>query len=847
MAVRPRGFGGWALVVFSLILMLIGLVLAAGGAWLVALGGSFYYLLAGIGLIVSGFLLIQQRAAGAWLYWGIFLATIVWAFWEVGFNGWALVPRLVGPAVLAVILLFFIPVLFRRRVPSVSARHSYSIILLIAGLSVAWHFAPISIAQQAPTTPPSAQAPPPAEAERAPAQPDTQVPGTATPPSAPGQQAAAPPPNLGLLDRNTTDNWLAYGGNNHATRYSPADQITPQNASQLVEAWHIHTGDMPPTADDVDISPGGDMPPEGGGRQVRYGFQNTPLKVGDTLYVCTPSQIVIALDPATGREKWRFDPKVSLEAKANVTTSTCRGVAYYEAPTPIQDCQTRIVYGTLDSRLLAIDAQTGQPCQGFGNNGSVDLNEGIGRTLPGYVSMTSPPTIVRGIAVVGHQVIDGQYRDAPSGVVRGFDAITGAFVWAWDMCRPGVTTQPGPNETYTRGTPNVWTITSGDDELGLVYLPTGNSAGDYFGGDRRECEEQHSSSLVAVDVATGLERWTFQTVHHDIWDYDLGSQGTLVDFPTDNGSVPALILPTKQGQIYVLDRRNGQPITSVEERPVPQGAVEGDHTAPTQPFSAGMPDLVGDQITEQDMWGVSPLDQLWCRIQFHQLRYEGTYTPPSLEGTIFKPGFNGGVDWGGVAVDPERKLLIVNNNNLPNIVRLIPRSEASEMDIKAIGDKEERTGGLYAQRGLPYGAYSAPWRTALDVPCTAPPWGHIGVIDLRTRKFIWRKPLGTGRDHGPFGIPSMIPITMGTPNNGGSVVTAGGLIFIAAALDRVIRAFNTETGELVWEARLPAGGQAGPLSYVHSGRQYVVLAAGGHNSMETTIGDSVIAYALPQQ
>lgn len=642
----------------------------------------------------------------------------------------------------------------------------------------------------------------------------------------------------GRLDRNTAENWLAYGGNNHATRYSPADQITTDNVEQLEEAWHFRTGDLPPDDDPT-------MPPAAS--PIRYGFQNTPLKVGDTLYVCTPSQIVIALDPGSGQEKWRFDPELDREAMGNVTTSTCRGVAYYEAPEPVEECQTRIVYGTLDSRLLAIDAESGTPCASFGDNGAVNLNEGIGETLPGYVSMTSPPTIVRGIAVVGHQVIDGQYRDAPSGVVRGFDAVTGEFVWAWDMCRPGETGMPPEGETYTRGTPNVWTITSSDDELGLVYLPTGNSAGDYFGGDRRDCEEAYSSSMVAVDVTTGEEAWSFQTVYHDIWDYDIGSQATVLDFPTAEGSVQAVLVATKQGDLYVLDAATGDPLTEVEERPVPQGAVEGEWTSEVQPFSVGMPRVAGDEeITERDMWGISPLDQLWCRIQYHRLRYEGMYTPPSHEGTVFNPGFNGGVDWGGVAVDPERNLLIVNNNNLPNIVTLFPRDEADEReDVQGIGDDVPRQGGIYPQYGLPYGASSVPWRTELRVPCTRPPWGYIGAIDLETREFVWREPLGTGRDHGPWGLPSMLPITIGTPNNGGSVVTAGGVTFIAAALDKVIRGFATETGELLWEARLPAGGQAGPMSYVHEGRQYLVIAAGGHNSMETEIGDSVVAYSLP--
>jgi quinoprotein glucose dehydrogenase len=824
MAVRSSRTGSdWALMIFGALMALLGLVIFAGGVWLVSLGGSYYYLLAGLGLIVSGWLLATRRPEGAWLYALIFVATVIWAFWEVGFVGWSLVPRVIGPALLAVILLFFIPVL--RRWAAMRERTGPNPVQALVGLDAVGLVAIVAAFLLAGPAPGTRQPGPRAQGQAA-----LQVTE-----GAPATAAAAEP--KAFLDSNTAENWVSYGADNHATRFSPADQITPQNVSQLQEAWHFHTGDLPPDDEPT-------MPPAAG--PIRYGFQNTPLKIGDRLYVCTPSQIVIALNPATGEELWRFDPKVDRGAMANVTTSTCRGVAYFEAPQPVGECQRRIIYGTLDSRLLAIDAETGQPCRSFGTDGAVDLNQGIGKTLPGYVSMTSPPTIVRGVVVTGHQVVDGQYRDAPSGVVRGWDAVTGAFRWAWDMGRPGVTTEPGPGETYTRGTPNMWTIASGDEQLGLVYLPLGNPAGDYYGGDRAPHDEQFNSSLVAVDVTTGERRWHFQTVHHDIWDYDLGSQGTLVDFPTQNGPVPALILPSKQGEIYVFDRQNGELLTPVEERPVPQGAVQGDYTSPTQPFSVGMPSLVGEQLTERDMWGISVLDQLWCRIQFHRVRYEGTYTPPAVDRpTVFFPGFNGGVDWGGAAVDPERNLLIINNNHLPNTVQLLTQEEVQEQGIRSIGEGVRTRGGYYAQRGLPYGAVSVPWRTALRVPCTAPPWGYLGVIDLRTRQFIWRVPLGTGRDHGPWGIPSMLPITMGTPNNGGAAVTRSGLIFISAALDRVIRAFDTVNGTKLWEARLPAGGQATPLTYTQNGRQYVVIAAGGHNSMETKIGDSVIAYALP--
>ena len=821
---NARTPGEWATVIFGVGLILLGLAIGAGGVWLIVLGGSWYYALAGFGLLMSGLLLTRLSQDGAWLYLIVYLGTWVWTIWEVGLDGWAMVPRLVAPTVLALIMLAILPVLRRRG----AVRPRSVLGPLPAAIAVAAMAVLAGVASL--LTPHGTSLP--QSTEQAAQTPTVEM------------RAAAETTGVGInravggLDRNGADTWVAYGANNHATRFSPADQITPENVANLDVAWHFHTGDWPERS-------GPALPPEAGA--VRYAFQNTSLKVNDTLYVCTPSQQVIALDPATGQQKWRFNPNVDRRAMRNVTTSTCRGVAYYDTNSTGAECQKRIIFGTLDSRLLAIDADSGAPCRSFGKNGAVDLNEGIGRTLPGYVSVTSPPTIVRGVAVVGHQVIDGQYRDAPSGVVRGFDAASGEFRWAWDVGRPGVTTQPGPSETYTRGTPNVWTIMSADEELGLVYLPTGNPAVDYYGGDRRPFDEQYNSSMVAVDAVTGRERWKFQTVHHDIWDYDLGAQATLVDFATDAGPVPALIVPTKQGQLYVLDRRTGQPLTPVEERQVPQGATPGDWTSPTQPFSVGMPSLVGDRFVESDMWGTTPIDQLWCRIEFNRIRYRGPYTPPALGvPTAYHPGFNGGVDWGGVAVDPERGFLVVNNNNLPNTVQLLTREEVQRRGVRPVSESGPRTtGGLYPQEGAPFGAFSAPWRTIARVPCTRPPWGFIGVIDLKTRRFVWREPLGTGRDHGPFGIPSMLPITMGTPNNGGAAVTRSGLIFISAALDRVIRAFDTRSGKLLWQARLPAGGQATPLTYMSNGRQYVVIAAGGHNSMETTIGDSVIAYALP--
>jgi quinoprotein glucose dehydrogenase len=403
----------------------------------------------------------------------------------------------------------------------------------------------------------------------------------------------------------------------------------------------------------------------------------TPLKIGDALYLCTGRSTLIAIDAATGGERWRYDPKV---ADASIPyTAACRGVAFYAAPKtdPAGACATRIIAGTLDARLIAVDARTGTPCADFGDNGAVDITIGMGETEPGMVSITSAPTILRGVVITGHQVLDGQRANAPSGVMQGFDAITGALRWAWDMEHPDRTGLPPEGETYSRGTPNMWTTATGDESLGLVYLPLGNAAADYWSSHRSKTENEHSTALVALNAETGREVWRFQTVHMDVWDYDLGSQPTLIDFPSKAGVVPAVILATKQGEIYILDRRTGVPLHGVEERPVPGGGLEPELRSATQPFSRyhtlRMPNL-----RERDMWGMSLIDQMICRIRFHQATYYGIYTPPTTETHwIEYPGYNGGSDWGGIAVDPRRGVIIANYSDLPNYNRLVPRDEAT--------------------------------------------------------------------------------------------------------------------------------------------------------------------------
>jgi quinoprotein glucose dehydrogenase len=432
-------------------------------------------------------------------------------------------------------------------------------------------------------------------------------------------------------------------------------------------------------------------------------------------------------------------------------------------------------------------------------------------------------------------------------VIRGYDAVTGKLRWAWDMMHPEWDGYPPTGQTWARGTPNMWTIASGDEQLGLVYLPMGNAAADYYSRLRRPQEKEFATSLVALDVTTGKPSWKFQAVRNDVWDYDFGAQATLVDYR----GTPALVLPSKQGDIYVLDRKTGRPLTPVGEIRAPGGGVEPEQRAKTQRVSLWHT-LRKPELTERDMWGMSPIDQMICRIQFRKASYKGFYTPPESDRrSIEYPGYNGGTDWGGVAIDPRRGVIVANYNDMPNYLRLVPRAEANKKGWAPRDQARGEIGGAEGagdpQANTPYAIdVNAGWRLPLTgMLCKQPPYGGIRAIDMASGRTIWDKPLGEARTNGPFGIPSMLPWTIGTPNNGGSVVTAGGVIFVAAATDNLIRAIDLETGKLLWKDVLPAGGQATPMTYMVNGKQYLVIAPGGHHFMETPIGDQVIAYALP--
>ena len=779
--------------VLAAVLLLIGAVLSAGGVWLLALGGSAYYLLAGVGLAASGVFLMRLSPLGVWIYLVVYLATLAWAVWEVGFNAWALTPRVIAPTVLLILVLFAAQAVFADR----RTRWLGPLGLAYSVVAAAVWVLMINVQTQ---------------------------------PVGPG---AAGKVIAGSAPASAGSDWPAYGGDKGATRYTRLSGIDRDSVKTLQKVWTYHTRDLPSEQS-----------------QGKYSAQTTPLKVGDSLYLCSAKNILISLDAGTGRERWRHDPGVPDDAIPY--SASCRGVVYHQAPDLPQGgaCKARIIQGTLDGRLIAVDAMTGQPCADFGHGGVVSLLEGIGRSTPGFFAVTSPPTLVNGVVVTGHQVLDGQRRDAPSGVIRGYDAVTGEMLWAWDMGRPGQKGLPGEGETYTRGTPNMWTTATGDDALGLVYLPMGNAAVDYYGADRRPESNQFSTALVALDVTTGEPAWSFQTVRYDVWDYDLGGQGSLVDIATPQGSVPAIVLPSKQGDIYVLDRRTGAPLFPVEDRPAPRGGVEPDNLSPTQPFSS-FHTLRKRDLTERDMWGMSPIDQLWCRIQYRQANYQGIYTPPSVDRPwIQYPGYNGGSDWGGVAIDPRRGVIVANYNDMPNYNQLITREEVRARGLYPIdapeADGGDPSGGV-PQKEVPYGIdLNAGWRVPFTkMMCKQPPYGGIRAVDLATGQTLWDRPLGQARRNGPFNIPSMLPLTIGTPNNGGAVITAGGVLFIAATTDNVIRAIDLETGETLWRDVLPAGGQANPMMYEVGGREFLLIMAGGHHFMETPIGDALVAYALP--
>jgi len=618
--------------------------------------------------------------------------------------------------------------------------------------------------------------------------------------------------------------WDAYGSDAGGSRYSKLTQITPENVDALELAWIHRSGDVL----------------DGSASLGKSSLQVTPIIAAGSLVYCSPRNKVFALDPETGRERWRFDPAVDASQYYIIN---CRGVSQWrDAQAAYTDaCSDRIVMGTVDARLIELDAKTGKPCAGFGERGVVNLAAGIGDIDSGEYGVTSPPAIVRDRIVTGAMVLDSRRVDAPGGVVRAYDVRSGALVWAWDPVLPDqVELAPrGEDVLYRRGTTNAWSALSVDEARGLVYVPTGNTQPDYYGGHRKGAD-YFSSSIVALDVNDGHVAWHFQTVHHDVWDYDVASQPVLFDFHGSDAPQPGLIAPTKLGMLFFLNRETGAPLFPIEERPVPQeGAVPGETLAPTQPFPTKPEPLQPHTLTPDDAFGFTPYDEAKCRELIESVRHEGIYTPPSLEGSVQYPGFIGGMNWGSVSVDPQRRVVITNVQRIAGLITLVPREQEAQY-------RPRNLLGLEPQEGSPYAldrvALLSPW--PFGAPCNPPPWGQLVAVDTTTGEKKWEVTLGTTRDRAPWPIWRKL----GTPNLGGPMTTASGLVFIGATTDFYLRAFSTETGEELWKTRLPTGAHATPMTYrlTPTGRQFVVIAAGGHGILGTPPSDALMAFALPE-
>ena len=627
-----------------------------------------------------------------------------------------------------------------------------------------------------------------------------------------------------LPEKDSGEEWPYYGHDAGGMRYSPLTQINRDNVAQLKVAWTFHAGDIS----------------DGHGDRKRSGFESTPLLVDGTLYLTTPFNRVIALNPETGEQRWAHDPKIELDGDYGDGLVN-RGVATWldSARLSRQPCRRRIFESTQDARLLAIDAATGSPCADFGNSGQVSLRD-VTRYDAGWYHMTSPPAVIDDLVIVGSAINDNHRVDMARGVVRAYDARTGALRWSWDPLPPNPPANGanGKAKAFRSGAGNAWSIMAVDPGRDLVFVPTGGASPDYYGG-LRPGDDKWANSVVALRAKTGELVWGFQLVHHDLWDFDSASPPLLTTLRHDGQDVPVVIQGNKSGLLYVLNRDTGQPVFPVEERAVPQSDVPGEVTSPTQPFPVAPPPLAAHTLSAQQAWGLTPEDREACRNAIAPLRNEGIFTPPSLKGTLMVPGNIGGMTWSGYAFDPQHSLLVTNTNNIVAVSRLIPRAKYDEH-----GSHTE-DGEYGDQTGAPYGLYRRFLLSPAGLPCSAPPWGLLTAVDMAEGKIRWQVPLGSMQD---FGVAHKQQIPPGSVSLGGPIVTAGGLIFIAGATDSYIRAFDVETGKELWKAQLPAGAHATPMTYRlnSNGKQYLVIAAGGHPKItQEKLGDALVAFTLP--
>ena len=617
--------------------------------------------------------------------------------------------------------------------------------------------------------------------------------------------------------------WANYGNDPGGMRYSPIDQININNVTQLNVAWTYQSGELE-TYEGTEVA-------------SKAAFEATPLMIDGILYFSTPTNRVIAVDAGSGREKWVYDPKVNLQREYSEITS--RGVSKWIDYNlqPADNGYMRILVATIDGRLIALDSKFGKPIASFGINGTVDLKKDVGR-----IQVTSPPAVIGDLIITGSTMGDNWRFDFPPGVVRAYDARSGKMMWSWDpiprkSSDQGFDTWKGPKAQQT-GAANAWAPLSVDIERDLVFVPTTCPSPDYYGGERLG-DNLFANSIVALKASTGEVQWYFQTVHHDIWDYDNPAQPLLLDMEKDGESVPAVLLVTKMGHIFVFNRESGEHLFPIEEREVPSSDVPGEQAALTQPFPSVLPALGLRKVDLEDGWGLTPELEQVAKERISKYVNDGIYTPPSFEGTIVTPGNVGGMNWSGASYDPKRNIMVTNTNRLAALITLFPKENNTRASVNESYPRAE----VAPQIGTPYIMSRDYLFTTVNgelIMQTKPPWGTLAAVDLSNGQLKWEVPLGMMLD--PDKYPDAV--NWGSINIGGAITTASGLVFVAATMDGFFRAFNIENGELLWTAKLPAGGQATPMTYVWEGKQYVVIAAGGHGKFGTKLGDYIVAYAL---
>lgn len=798
------GFKIWCALV-GVVLAFTGLFFVIGGAKLVYLGGSWYFLIAGIVTLISAIKFVRRKSSAVSIFFLVFIGTLLWSVYDAGLEFWPLISRLMVPTGLMILGLITWPALRKLDGKSACSKGSYGFaVVLAAGMVVAF----VGMFQPHPTV------------------------------AFTGKELPLVPVQKGEQQKN----WDNYGNTAGGSRFVALGQINRNNVKDLKVAWTFHTGDVP-------------ISPHGNGAED----QETPLQVGNKLFLCTPHNNVIAVDVDTGKKLW----EQAINAKSQVW-NRCRGLAYFDATKPlvepsvpnstpvaaistaqVGDCKRRILMNTIDARLIAINADNGEFCKNFGDNGIVDLKAGLGKADDPKYQLTSAPTLAGTTVVVGGRVADNVQTDMPGGVLRGFDVITGKMRWAFDPGRDDPTMKLKPGQTFVRSTPNSWAPMSYDPKMNTVFIPMGSSSVDLWGADRTPLDHKYATSILALDATTGKDKWVYQTVHNDLWDFDIPMQPSLIDFPMKDGTTkPAVVFGAKTGQIFVLDRYTGKPLTKVVEKPVQVGNIPNEQYSKTQPFSVGMPSIGAETLTESDMWGATPFDQLMCRISFKSMRYHGLFTPPGTDKSLSFPGSLGGMNWGSLSTDPNNHYIFANDMRLGLWVQMIKQDNRAA--IASNGGESVNAGmGAVPLKGTPYGVNKNRFMSPLGIPCQKPPFGTLSAIDLRTQKIVWQVPVGTVQDTGPFGIKMHAKMPIGMPTLGGTLATQGGLVFIAGTQDYYLRAFDSSSGKEVWKARLPVGSGGSPMSYISpkTGKQYIVISAGGARQSPDR-GDYVIAYAL---